>query len=50
MKKAKLLMVEDEADVLEINREYFEGNGFGQSCRKHRLRVQKERVPGKTDL
>jgi hypothetical protein len=30
MKKIKLLMIEDEADVLEINREYFEGNAhFG---------------------
>lgn len=28
MKKAKLLMVEDEADVLAINREYFEGKGY----------------------
>ncbi len=28
MKKATLLMVEDEADVLAINREYFEGKGY----------------------
>lgn len=28
MKKAKLLMVEDEADVLSLNREYFEGKGY----------------------
>ncbi|SHO43175.1 response regulator transcription factor [Anaerocolumna xylanovorans] len=28
MKKIKLLMVEDEANVLEINREYFEGKGY----------------------
>ncbi|MDD4715956.1 MAG: response regulator transcription factor [Oscillospiraceae bacterium] len=28
MKKAKILMVEDEADVLSINREYFEGKGY----------------------
>lgn len=28
MKKATLLMVEDEANVLAINREYFEGKGY----------------------
>lgn len=28
MKKIKLLMIEDETDVLEINREYFEGKGY----------------------
>lgn len=28
MKKATLMMVEDEADVLAINREYFEGKGY----------------------
>ncbi|MEA4846514.1 MAG: response regulator transcription factor [Clostridiaceae bacterium] len=32
MKKAKLLMVEDEADVLSINREYFEGKGYEVVC------------------
>lgn len=32
MKKAKLLMVEDEADVLLINREYFEGKGYEVVC------------------
>jgi DNA-binding response OmpR family regulator len=32
MKKAKLLLVEDEADVLEINREYFEGKGYDAVC------------------
>lgn len=32
MKKAKLLMVEDEADVLAINREYFEGKGYEVVC------------------
>lgn len=32
MKKIKLLMVEDEADVLEINREYFEGKGYEAVC------------------
>ena len=28
MKKAALLMIEDEADVLAINREFFEGRGY----------------------
>ena len=28
MKKATILMVEDEADVLAINKEYFEGKGY----------------------
>ncbi|OPX45057.1 sensory transduction protein regX3 [Ruminiclostridium hungatei] len=32
MKKIKLLMVEDEANVLEINREYFEGKGYEAIC------------------
>ncbi len=32
MKKAKLLLVEDEADVLEINCEYFEGKGYDVIC------------------
>jgi len=32
MKKIKLLMIEDEADVLEINREYFEGKGYEVVC------------------
>ena len=32
MKKAKLLLIEDEADVLEINREYFEGKGYETVC------------------
>ena len=32
MKKVKLLMVEDEANVLEINREYFEGKGYEPVC------------------
>lgn len=32
MRKAKLLLVEDEADVLEINREYFEGKGYETAC------------------
>ncbi len=32
MKNAKLLLVEDEADVLEINREYFEGKGYEAVC------------------
>ncbi len=32
MKRAKLLLVEDEADVLEINREYFEGKGYETIC------------------
>lgn len=32
MKKIKLLLIEDEADVLEINREYFEGKGYEAIC------------------
>ena len=28
MKKIKLLLIEDETDVVEINREYFEGKGY----------------------
>lgn len=32
MEKAKLLMVEDDTDVLEINREYFEGKGYEIIC------------------
>lgn len=32
MKRAKLLLVEDEADVLEINRGYFEGKGYEIIC------------------
>ncbi|HCX62106.1 MAG TPA: DNA-binding response regulator [Clostridiales bacterium] len=32
MKTIKLLMIEDEADVLEINREYFEGRGYEVVC------------------
>ncbi len=32
MKKVKLLMIEDEADVLHINREYFEGKGYEVLC------------------
>lgn len=28
MEKAKILMIEDEADVLSINREYLEGKGY----------------------
>lgn len=32
MKKIKLLMIEDETDVLEINREYFEGKGYAAIC------------------
>ncbi|WP_444643800.1 response regulator transcription factor [Caproiciproducens sp. R1] len=32
MKRAKLLLIEDEADVLEINREYFEGKGYEVVC------------------
>lgn len=32
MRKAKILMVEDETDVLEINREYFEGKGYEIIC------------------
>jgi len=32
MKKAILMLIEDEADVLEINREYFEGKGYETVC------------------
>ena len=32
MKKIKLLMVEDDTDVMEINREYFEGKGYDTVC------------------
>ncbi|HWS29945.1 MAG TPA: response regulator transcription factor [Clostridia bacterium] len=32
MKNATILMVEDEADVLAINREYFEGKGYDVVC------------------
>lgn len=32
MKLIKLLMIEDETDVLEINREYFEGKGYEVIC------------------
>ena len=32
MKRIKLLMIEDESDVLEINREYFEGKGYEAIC------------------
>ncbi len=32
MKKVKILMVEDESDVLHINREYFEGKGYEVIC------------------
>lgn len=32
MKKIKLLLIEDEADVLDINREYFEGKGYEVFC------------------
>lgn len=32
MKKAKLLLIEDEAEVLEINKEYFEGKGYETVC------------------
>jgi len=32
VKTIKLLMIEDEADVLEINREYFEGRGYEVVC------------------
>jgi DNA-binding response OmpR family regulator len=34
MKKAKLLMVEDEVDVIAINKEYFEGKGYDVVCAK----------------
>lgn len=32
MKKVKLLLVEDETDVLQNNREYFEGKGYEAVC------------------
>lgn len=32
MEKAKLLMIEDDADVLDINREYFGGKGYEIVC------------------
>lgn len=32
MKKTKLLMIEDEVDVLEINREYFESRNYETVC------------------
>ncbi len=32
MMKAKLLLIEDETDVSEINREYFEGQGYETIC------------------
>jgi DNA-binding response OmpR family regulator len=32
MKKIKLLLIEDEADVSEINKEYFEGKGYDVAC------------------
>ncbi|NYB74314.1 response regulator transcription factor [Sedimentibacter hydroxybenzoicus DSM 7310] len=32
MRTIKLLMIEDEVDVLEINREYFEGKGYEVIC------------------
>ena len=32
MKQATLLLIEDEMDVLEINREYFEGKGYRIVC------------------
>ncbi len=32
MKMVKLLLIEDEEDVLEINREYFEGKGYETVC------------------
>lgn len=32
MKKAKLLLIEDETEVLEINKEYFEGKGYEIIC------------------
>lgn len=32
MKKVKLLMIEDETDVLSINREFFEGKGYDVVC------------------
>ena len=32
MKRIRLLIIEDEANVLEINREYFEGKGYEVVC------------------
>lgn len=32
MNKTKILMIEDEVDVLEINREYFQGKGYEAIC------------------
>lgn len=32
MKQIRLLLIEDEADILEINREYFEGKGYRALC------------------
>lgn len=32
MNKVKLLLIEDEADVLELNREYFAGKGYEAIC------------------
>ncbi|QRN85297.1 response regulator transcription factor [Clostridia bacterium] len=32
MKKARLLLIEDETEVLEINKEYFEGKGYEIIC------------------
>lgn len=32
MKQSRLLLIEDEANVLEINREYFEGMGYQTVC------------------
>lgn len=34
MKQVKLLMIEDEADVLHINQEYFEAKGYEVVCAK----------------
>lgn len=34
MNSARILMVEDDADVLSINREYFEGKGYEIICAK----------------
>lgn len=32
MKKVKILMIEDETDILAINKEYFEGKGYEVIC------------------
>jgi len=32
MRKARLLLIEDEADVLEINRDYFKSKGYETVC------------------